>query len=325
MKIRIATFNLENLDDKADTGAPPLSMRIDVLRPQLNRLKADIICFQEVHGQETPGEPRKLLALKKLMDETAYESYALASTLTSRKEVYDKRNLVTLSKFPIELHRQIRNEIVEPVVYKKLTSLTPDLQAKEIKYERPFHYSKILIKPDLHLHLINLHLKSRRPSNIEGQLMGYQWLSNIGWAEGYFISSMKRVSQALEVRKFIDLLFDEEPNAHIVVCGDFNAHPEEVPAELIQGRVENTNNPDLWYRELISCEKSIPESTRYTYLHYGQKRLLDHILISRRMLNYYSHSEIHNETLSDESIAFAHDFKFPESDHAPFVVEFEIR
>jgi hypothetical protein len=89
-------------------------------------------------------------------------------------------------------------------------------------------------------------LKSRRPVNIEGQLMDYQWLSNIGWAEGYFISSMKRVLQALKVRKFIELLFDEDPNAHVIVCGDFNAEPQEVPAQLIQGRAENTNNPDLW-------------------------------------------------------------------------------
>ncbi|MEM9748885.1 MAG: endonuclease, partial [Actinomycetota bacterium] len=33
--------------------------------------------------------------------------------------------------------------------------------------------------------------------------------------------------------------------------------------------------------------------------------------------------EIHNEILHDESLAFAGDAKFPESDHAPVVAEFE--
>ena len=32
--------------------------------------------------------------------------------------------------------------------------------------------------------------------------------------------------------------------------------------------------------------------------------------------------EIHNEALHDESIAFASDVKYPESDHAPFVAAF---
>ncbi|MGD2247231.1 MAG: hypothetical protein PVF58_02415 [Candidatus Methanofastidiosia archaeon] len=42
------------------------------------------------------------------------------------------------------------------------------------------------------------------------------------------------------------------------------------------------------------------------------------------MTQYYTKSEIHNETLHDETIAFATDEKFPESDHAPFIAEFEI-
>ncbi len=60
--LRIATFNLENLDDKPGER-PSLKERIAVLRPQLLRLRADVICFQEVHGQEFLGEPRKLDAL----------------------------------------------------------------------------------------------------------------------------------------------------------------------------------------------------------------------------------------------------------------------
>ena len=52
--------------------------------------------------------------------------------------------------------------------------------------------------------------------------------------------------------------------------------------------------------------------------------MLDHVLASRTLLAHYKGAEIHNELLPDESIAFATDKKFPESDHAPIVVEFEI-
>jgi len=52
--------------------------------------------------------------------------------------------------------------------------------------------------------------------------------------------------------------------------------------------------------------------------------MLDHLLVSRSMLAHYKGSEVHNELLHDESIAFATETKFPESDHAPVIAEFEL-
>ena len=40
-ELRIASFNLENLDDRADEQ-PSLADRIAVMRPQLVRLRADV-------------------------------------------------------------------------------------------------------------------------------------------------------------------------------------------------------------------------------------------------------------------------------------------
>ncbi len=135
---------------------------------------------------------------------------------------------------------------------------------------------------------------------------------------------MKRVGQALETRMLVDKIFERDINAKIIVCGDLNAHPEEVPVEAIMCRTENTNNEELSDRVLVSCEKTIPEPSRYTFFYWGQKRLLDHMLISKALLPYYRFAEIHNETLHDESIAFRTDIKYPNSDHAPFVAEFDV-
>ena len=52
--------------------------------------------------------------------------------------------------------------------------------------------------------------------------------------------------------------------------------------------------------------------------------MIDHLVVSRSLLSYYKGTEIHNEILHDESIAFAVDMKYPESDHAPIIAEFEI-
>jgi exonuclease III len=324
MKVRISTFNLENLDD-VEGSSPSLQERIKILRPQIERLNADIICFQEIHGQETEGQPRRLLALKKLLENTDYSPFNVASTLTSNNEVYDKRNLVVVSRFPISETRQYNNDIIPSPLYRKITSDPAEEEPKKVQWERPILYTKINVRDDFVINLINLHLKSRRPSPVEGQQVDrYSWKSGSGWAEGFFISSMKRVGQALETRLLVDSIFDDDEEAKIIVCGDLNAHPEEVPIEAISGSIENTGNPDLSKRVMISCEKTIPEPSRFTYLHYGRKRLLDHLLISQSMLPYYRRSEIHNETLHDETIAFATETKFPESDHAPFIAEFEI-
>ena len=137
---------------------------------------------------------------------------------------------------------------------------------------------------------------------------------------------MKRVGQALETRMLIDRIFDETEatgeKALIAVCGDFNANIDSVPVNAIRGHVEDTGNPALLHRIMVPCELSIPESSRYTLFHLGKGEMLDHVLVSRSMLNFYRGVEIHNEILPDESGAFRTDVMFPESDHAPVVAEF---
>ena len=51
--------------------------------PQLLRLNADILCLQEVNGQEGPGQPRTLLALESLIADTPYAGFHRASTVTA--------------------------------------------------------------------------------------------------------------------------------------------------------------------------------------------------------------------------------------------------
>lgn len=322
-RIRICTFNLENLDDKPG-DEPTLAERIEVMRPQLVRLRADILCLQEVNGQETPDQPRRLLALDKLIDGTDYAAFNIVSTKTAGGvDVYDQRNLVVLSRFPIADTQQIKHDIVPQPVYKKIMSIPPEPDADLVTWERPILYTKITLPDNSDLHVLNVHLKSKLPSNIPGQkINNFTWRTVSGWAEGFFLSSMKRVGQALEMRTFIDKLFNDDASAQIVACGDFNADLDEVPVEAIRGDIENTGNGDLAPHVMVPCERSIPEPSRFSLYHQGKGNMLDHLLVSRALLGNYRGAEIHNELLHDESIAFATDTKFPESDHAPVVAEF---
>jgi len=325
IKLRIATFNLENLDDKPDQK-PTLDDRIMLMRPQLLRLNADILCLQEVNGQETPNQPRRLLALENLIAGTPYADFHRVSTKTGDgSQVYDERNLVILSRFEIVEHQQYKHDFAVAPYYKKVTANPKETEAKAVTWERPLLHARMKLDNTRTLDLVNVHLKSRLPTTVAGQkLNNYTWKTASGWAEGFFLSSMKRVGQALETRMFIDTLFDSDEDAMVVVCGDFNADLDDVPVQAIRGDVEDTGNDKLARRVMVPCERTIPESSRFSLFHHGRGMMLDHLLVSRSLLGYYKGSEIHNELLHDESVAFGTDVKFPESDHAPVVAQFEL-
>ncbi len=329
--MRFATFNIENLDDEEvdPKKDAPFDERLKVLKPMLERLRADVVCFQEVHGQDAPEDdpgPRSLRALRKLLEGTRYEGFALSSTtLKNKPDVERFRNLVVASSpdFVVEEVREIQNTLVNPPEYSRVTA-DGDQNPMQVKWERPTLYVRLRRGAEDPLHVLNIHFKSKNPTSIPGQgPKNFQWKSASGWAEGFFLSSMKRVGAALEVRLFVDQLFDAEPDANVIICGDFNAEPDEVPVMAIRGLTEDTGNPALNDRVMYPVALSIAESRRFTLYHHGRGNLLDHMLISRRMMSGFIAAEIHNEMIHDESIAFATDNKFPESDHAPMVAEFD--
>ena len=332
--MRIATFNIENLDDApidpedADRE-PSFEERAAILRPQLLRLRADILCLQEVHGQDVDEGPRRLRALETLLQGTPYAGYELRSTmLANGRDVERFRNLVTLIKPGMSFvqSREILHDFAPRPQYNYVTDPDED-RVRDITWERPVLYTEILTGDGTPIHVLNVHYKSKRPTNIAGQTFPrqtFKWRTSAGWAEGFFISSMKRVGAALETRIFVDQIITDNPGAHVVVCGDMNAETWEVPMQALRGEVADTQNPDLAAFTLYPCEETVPEDKRFSLYHHGQKNMLDHLLVSQSMICCYRGTEIHNEIVRDESVAFAFDKKFPSSDHAPVVAEFDL-
>src|SRR5690242_8333066 len=100
--LRIATFNLESLDE-----SPRLAERIACLRRQLTALEADLLCLQEVNAQKPDGGgPRRLQALDALLAGSPYAGFRRVSTATPDGDPADVHNLVILSRLPIRNSRQ---------------------------------------------------------------------------------------------------------------------------------------------------------------------------------------------------------------------------
>lgn len=324
--LRIASFNLENLSDRSSMGIEPLE-RHAILRPQLERLDADVLCLQEVDAQHGPeSTPRSLRVLDELLAETPYRDFYRVHTMgTKGSGPRDRHNLVILSRWPIRNLTQYANTLVPPPRYHLVTA---DAQENDeaVMWDRPILHASIALPDGGMLEVINMHLKAPLASFIEGQKIGpFAWKSVSGWAEGFYVASIKRAGQALEARMLLDRIFDGESAALIAVCGDFNAEEREVPVRILMGNTEDTGNGQLASRELVALEHTLPEHRRFTVIHAGRKQMLDHILVSRSLLGHYRNMEIHNEALGDEIVAHTLVEKTLESYHAPVVAAFDFQ
>jgi endonuclease/exonuclease/phosphatase family metal-dependent hydrolase len=322
-RLRIATFNVENLDDHPGQK-PDLKTRISILRPQIERLRADVLCLQEVNAQRVRGSKRReLSALDALLAQTEYQTYERAVTVGSRGSPLDVHNLVILSRFPIIETRQYLNDLVEAPRFHVLSASPPASEPQNVAWDRPMLHAQLDIGFAAPLDVLNLHLRAQLAAYVPGQKSEpFVWKSIAGWAEGYYLAVMKRSGQALEARLAVENCFAGADDALVCVLGDFNAGLDEMPMKLLIGAEEDTGSGDLAGHSLIPVELSLPADLRYSVIHHGRKQMLDHILASRSLMSRFSLLEVHNEALGDELVSYTDVTDSPSSYHAPVVAEF---
>lgn len=324
--MRLATFNLENLD------LPPkarrtLEARAVVLRPALERLDADIVCLQEVNGQHVAGAPeRRLVALDQLLAGTRYENYQrAATTAVSGHGVADVHNLVTLSRFPLLSHREVRHELLPPLAVPEVTATPRTPEPVPATFERPLLVTEHDLGDGRRLTVVNLHLRAPLAAAIAGQKQAaFVWRSISGWAEGFYVSGLKRAGQALELRLLVDRLLAEEPQRLVAVAGDFNCEDHETPMKIAVGAAEDTGNADLAAGSLVVLDRGLDHDRRWSVLHYGRPQMLDHILASRALSGAVRGVEVHNEALGDEAVAYGKKLAPAGSYHAAVVATFAL-
>lgn len=321
--IRIATFNMESLDEPPRARVS-LEERIHALRPQLVRLRADVLCLQEVNGQlNEDGSVRSLHALDTVLSGTPYEHYHRAVTQSpSGRGVRDRHNLVTLSKFPILSADEVWNHLVEPPLFRCTTSDPAQEAPRPIEWDRPFLYVDLDLGGGQKVVVVNVHLRAPRAAFVAGQKRDQSsWKTMSGWAEGYFLATIKAAGQALEVRTFLDRLFDMDSDALVAVAGDFNSDDSQAPVRIIKGDEDDTGDGALAPRMLVAAERGLALSQRFSVIHRGEPHMVDHILLSTQLLGWLGHVECHNEALHDEVSSPAAISGAPESYHAPVVAE----
>lgn len=318
-RLRLATFNVENLDD----GLP--RVRLDTLRDTLVRLRADVLCLQEVNAQKPRGGgDRYLAALSGVIEGTPYAGYHWASTLAPNGHPLQAHNLVVLSRLPLAAVTQVRHELVPAPLYRTATALPAQTEPAPIAWERPLLQVRIDVTGIGPLHLLNLHLRAPRAAPIPGQKQGAAgWRSTAGWGEGFFVAAVKRAGQALEARLVVDRLLDADPQALVVVAGDLNADLNEMPLRILAADPDDVATPALAGHALVAAEEAVAPDRRFTVRHHGRRVMLDHLLVSAALYPRIRTVEIDNRVLADE--AEFREIAIPGgSFHAPLLAEFDL-
>lgn len=311
-RCRIATFNLENFGASIH-DRDLFALRIDHFRERLLQIDADILCLQEVNADRASNSRRRVFpALDQLLKGTRFAGFEQSATVRpGSDEPADVHNLVTLSRWNIVAQRQVWHEFVPP--FRAGDGL-------DAQWERPFLHTRIRLADSCEIDVVNLHLRAPSAAFFPGAKSGGAWRSSAAWAEGLFLSALKRDGQALEVRLFVETLFDAPPAAMVAVCGDFNAESRSSALRIIQTAAQDAGDPAFEARELTALEMRLPTAKRYSVLHEGARLLPDHILCSRALAACCVDVSILNAGLDDE----AHPIEpIVGSLHAPLVADFE--
>lgn len=141
----------------------------------------------------------------------------------------------------------------------------------------------------------NRHIKTREILYVKGtidgkivHLMVNHWPSrNKGAKE----TEEKRLHVADHVRKRIDLIFEDEESANIILIGDFNDEPEDKSLEYI---LRSKTHTDIEYDELYNLMSIDYKNHKGTNVYQRDWLLFDQIHVSQNFLNPNSPLSVSN-------------------------------
>lgn len=311
MELRLATFNLENLGirhgEESRLALERLPRHVEAVRGVLERLDADAVAVQEILAPELLAE--------------------LAGSLGYPHVVIGERGsspllLGVLSRYPLQAACSVAKRTALSLSDGK-TGLTVQLRGD---FSRPV-LRVVWAVPGFRTTLFVVHWKSKIPSPVPDLAGGAneRWRSHAQAGEGRLLTELKRLGQAVELRREIDAALTGEGGGRVVVLGDFNDSLDSECLRILRGDSRSCHTPELVPTELLACEASVPEDRRFSQIYRGQKQMPDHVLISRPLLPHLGSTSIFNEDVEDAVGGPVTDPFRVASDHAAVVVTFRVR
>lgn len=283
--LTVATFNLLNLaspgerfyENQDPYTAEEYAAKLQWIGQQLDRLRADVVMFQEVFH---------LQALKQAVAASSWMRQAQVAA-PHADTLVDGRLLPRLgmaSRLPV---REL-NSFVELAVQDHVPLPGGGMHTR---FSRPLLEAVV----DVHgqpLRLMTVHLKSKRPEWLEGEDEDDPHLL----ARAQLRSMMMRGGDALGVRqKVVERLWcTRDP---LVVLGDFNdvgnAQTTQIVAATTYKKREADQRDGMLFDAFdLQRARSIPHvgaqrrDTAYTHAHEGVPETIDHVLVSEEFAEF---------------------------------------
>jgi hypothetical protein len=136
-------------------------------------------------------------------------------------------------------------------------------------------------------------------------------------------TEVQRKAQAQAVRAYVNALLSVDPNALILLSGDFNdfafAEPgegQDHPLAILRGTAAEI--------PFTAVAESIPAAERFSYIHQGNAQLLDHMLLSPALQTHFRAAQLLHINASFPSALAADPTTYLRcSDHDPLISYFQ--
>ena len=291
--LTLATFNVKDLFD------PAFDAKLTELATQLARADADVVALQEIASEHALI---RLLAKVPRGHDYAHVLLALPDKRGIRNAIVSRLPFVTK-----EVHTA--QEIPFPVFREGDAAPFP----KRIPLRRGVPHVCIDVAGLGAVEIMTAHFKSKLPAHLvrpDGTTR--EPTTEAARAESLVRSLVLRAAEALYVRGLVDDALARTPN--VALLGDLNDTIDSVPLQIVLGAAEGA---------LFACAEIIPREARFSTLHAGRKRQIDHVLVSAELRDRLLGAELFNESLQDHGPLVPGAAPTADSDHALLVTRFD--
>jgi len=276
-ELRIAAYNVENWfdvfdDPYSDDESTDVKTRAELkqIAEMIRHLDADVVGFCEL---ESEGALKALV--REMLPDMGYEYIAVSKTNSGRG---------------IHIGVISRKPIVSVTSYRFQELAVPG-EDRTWRFARDVPRFVIEAAPGVHVHTFMVHFKSKRDSSNDPD------------------SNKWRRAEATRAWQLIDRLYEQDPDAAVILMGDLNDTPDSAPLQVLQSPGV-TGEPAL-----IDVTAGLPKEERITYLRPPYRSQIDYVLASPSLA----------ENLVPGSVTIPTDEELlAGSDHAPVAATFNL-
>ena len=303
--MKIATYNLEFLFDEGTRkhsgkdyffSKEFTQKRVDYFSKKFDEIGADVLFLQELGSESVLKKVLQKMKNKYNFFIAKPDGFGVGNAV-----IYKDKSCVCVS-VPAKAAMPVFVENDKDIVGNRIWSRRDYVHLRTSLAGKEFN-------------LLGIHIKSNfliPEKTMEGEQKTIK--TQIGVVDGRIRSELFRFSQAKKAREMVDTFFVQDPNAYVVVLGDFNAQSISSVYCMVQGEIKKYDD------SLIAVADRIPEEERFSLIGPSYSSLIDHILVSKALESKVQSLEIKNKDIYNHSC----DEKAPfivESDHAPVIMQ----